>query len=618
MNSNLISHRTYGAVPVAPGETQFRVWAPQAKKLLVEFVARTGDQEDLIASHPLRRNADGLFTGIIKDCPVGTLYRFKLDDKMGRPDPRSRFQPFGVHGPSQVIDLDSYEWSDKNWSGVQKRDLVIYEMHVGSFTQEGTYLAAIERLGELKQLGITAIEVLPLSQTPGRWNWGYDGVNYFAPRNNFGTPDELKAFVDACHENSIAVINDVVYNHVGPEGNYLSEFGGYRSKKYGTPWGDALDFDVDEVRKFVVDNVLFWMDEYHFDGLRLDAVHYMFDDKAPHILQEIKEQFERYSETIDRKVYLIGESNIYDPELVGDVENGNPNYDAIWSDCLMHAVYSVGDPEVRLTNRSYTGSGDLAKALEHAYVFSTPEAVRVTDAIRKQNHPNGDRNYIESLIMALQTHDSVGNHPHGKRLHQLTSHAFQLAAAPLFLLYPSIPMIFMGEEWSTDAPFPFFADFEDQRLRKSVDKGRRDEYPHHDWAGSPLPSDPAAFLETKSTPAIQNSATYQWYKTLLDFRKQGIAGGWLSVANMRTESDTANNVYRLVYSIPKSFANGDGKLAGRELHVCARLDAETSKPISFGGLGVGEILFDSRSGEGGSGENGSTTLEGQHGLIWLA
>ena len=609
----MTSYKIYGAIPVSENATQFRVWAPKAKKLSIEIVRRRDDQESVLASHALERDAEGIFSGTVKDCPPGTLYRVKLDENMGRPDPRSRFQPIGVHGPSEVIDPASFNWTDQSWTGVAKRDLVIYEMHVGSFTEAGTYTAAIQRLNELKQLGITAIEVLPLSQSPGRWNWGYDGVNYYAPRNTFGTPDELKAFVDACHAHSIAVINDVVYNHVGPEGNYLSEFGGYRSKKYGTPWGDALDFDSEEVRRFVVDNVLFWLDEYHLDGLRLDAVHYMFDDKDPHILDEIQQRFREYEKTIDRQVYLIGESNIYDPELVGDVENGNPNYDAIWSDCLMHSVYSVGDPELRLTNRNYRGPQDLADSLDHAYVFCTPQGIRVTEGIRKQNHPSGDRRYIESLIVPLQTHDSVGNHPHGKRLHQLTSLDFQLAAAPLFLLYPSIPMIFMGEEWSTDAPFPFFADFEDAGLRRAVDKGRRDEYPHHDWKGSPLPSDPAAFLQSKSKPAGRNTKTNQWYQTLLKFRKQGVDEGWLTVANMKAVSDTARNVYQVIYSIPNSLSKDNGELAGKELHICARLDAETSKPISFEELGVGVVLFDSHLGDDGV----SAMLEAQHGLIWL-
>jgi maltooligosyltrehalose trehalohydrolase len=590
-----------GAVPVSETQTRFSVWAPKAKTVSVELIRRWGHLEKVLSEHPLLRNADGIFSNVIADCPSKTLYRFKLGNNTGRPDPRSRFQPFGVHGPSQVIDPNAFQWTDQTWTGVQKRDLVIYELHIGSFTQKGTYASAIDKLDELKRLGVTAIEVLPLCQCPGNWNWGYDGVNFFAPSNTFGTPDELKAFVDACHARGLAIINDVVYNHIGPEGNYLSEFGPYRSKNFDTPWGDAFDFDRDQVRQFVIDNVLFWIDEYHFDGLRLDAVHYMFDDRDNHILTEIQERFREHESTLGRKTYLIGESNIYDPELVGDVANGNPHYDAIWSDCLMHSIYTLGNPDVRLSDRLYEVT-DIAEALEHAYVFSTPQAVRVTPEIRKKNHINGDRQYIESLIMALQTHDSVGNHPHGKRLHQLTSVEYQRAAAALVLLYPSIPMLFMGEEWSTAAPFPFFADFEDHGLRRVVDKGRRDEYPHHDWAGSPLPSDPIAFTSTRSKPEDLNHVTNRWYHQLLAFRKSAIDDGWLSAANLSTRSDLEDSVFKLVYQ------NSVG-----EIHVCARLATNGGEPISLESLGIGQILLDSNCED-----KTSTALGAAHCLIWFA
>lgn len=596
----LVSGAQLGTVPVSESQTRFSVWAPIAKTVSVELIRRWGHVEKVLSEHPLERSPCGVFSNVVADCPSKTLYRFKLDNKMGRPDPRSRFQPFGVHGPSQVIDPNSFQWTDQSWTGLQKRDLVIYELHIGSFTEEGTYTRAIDELDRLKRLGITAIEVLPLAQCPGKWNWGYDGVNYFAPSNTFGTPDQLKAFVDACHARGLAVINDVVYNHVGPEGNYLAEFGPYRSKKFGTPWGDAFDFDRDEVRQFVIDNILFWIDEYHFDGLRLDAVHYMFDDHEKHILTEIQEHFRKHESTLDRKIYLIGESNIYDPALVGDVADGNPHYDAIWSDCLMHSIYAFGNPDVRLSDRHYKAT-DIADALEHAYVFSTPQAVRVDTAIRKQNHVNGDRKYIESLIIALQTHDSVGNHPHGKRLHQLTSVEYQRSAAALILLYPSIPMIFMGEEWSTDAPFPFFADFEDQGLRKSVDKGRRDEYPQHDWTGSPLPSDPVAFFSTRSKPEDLDHVTNRWYRELLRFRKNAINEGSLSVANMSTQTDFEASVFKLVYQ------HSEGTL-----HVCSRLAGKDAEPISLDSLGVGQILMDSKS------ENKSSIeLGGAHCLVWI-
>ena len=574
----------FGATPLGENQTRFRVWAPKARNLTVQIIQRHGERETVSKIQPLNRDEQGIFCGVVDECRPGALYRYQLDEKPGRPDPVSRFQPYGVHGPSEVIDPNRFKWTDADWQGIEKRDLIIYELHVGSFTPEGTYLAAIEKLAELKQLGITAIELLPVGQTPGRWNWGYDGVNYFAPRNSFGNPDELRAFMNACHQRQIAVILDVVYNHVGPEGNYLNEFGYYRSKKHATPWGDALNFDGSGnqiVRKFVISNVLYWIQEFHFDGVRLDAIHYMFDDSETSIVEEVRARFREYAKTIDREIYLIAESNIYDPHLLTDEKS----YDAIWSDCLMHSIYSHGNPEVRLTDRHYVASRDLVEALEHAYVFAVPQAIRVTDEDRVRHHPNGDRKYIESLVMALQTHDSVGNHPHGKRLHQLTCLDFQRAAAPLILLYPSIPMIFMGEEWATEAPFPFFADFEDHSLRQAVDHGRRAEYPHHDWTDSPLPSDPRAFLASKSQAEHLNVEMRDWYCQIIALRKQGIAAGWLDVRYLTTEHDLDRDLFRLVYEGPEE-----------KVVICSRLAATDADSVTLRDESPKEYLLDSRLG----------------------
>ena len=562
-----------GATLLTAAETQFQVWAPDSKKVVALIVEREGDQEIILDEIPLARDADGVFIGTAEDCRAGTLYRYQLDGRPGRPDPYSRFQPFGVHGPSEVIDPKRFEWNDDDWLGIAKRDLIVYELHVGSFTEPGTYLAAIAKISELAKLGITAIELLPLAQTPGRWNWGYDGVNFFAPRNTYGTPDDLRALVDACHAAGLAVIHDVVYNHVGPEGNYLSEFGPYRSTKHGTPWGDSLNFDGPHcqwVREFVIANVLYWIDEFHFDGLRLDAIHYIFDTSADSIVHEIRRRFRQHAQTLERQVMLIAESNIYDPELLHDADGQLSSYDAIWSDCLMHSIYSHGNPEVRLTNRKYVGTADLAESLEHAYIFSAPQAFRVKDQDRKKHHPDGDRNYVRSLVMALQTHDSVGNHPHGKRLHQLTNLQFHKAAAPLVLLYPSIPMIFMGEEWATEAPFPFFADFEDPRLRAAVDRGRRDEYPHHDWEGSPLPSDPQAFYSSKSKSTDLHPEMWQWYQQLLKLRKQGLSDGWLDTHKMSTQHDPTLDVFWLMFSLPD-----------KKILVCSRLASHDMGDITI-------------------------------------
>jgi malto-oligosyltrehalose trehalohydrolase len=603
LNSKLTSSTSgsqLGAFPVSDNQTRFSVWAPNAKTLAVQLIERTESQETALSSHELTAETDGRFQGIVDDCPADSLYRLLVNGN-ARPDPRSRFQPFGVHGPSQVIDPNAFKWTDSDWNGINKRDLVIYEMHLGSFTEKGDYGSAIKKLKQLRDFGFTAIEVLPLAQCPGKWNWGYDGVNYFAPSNNYGTPDELKQFVDACHQHGLAVLLDVVYNHVGPEGNYLSEFAPYRAKQ-GTPWGDAFNFDERSVRDFVIDNAIFWLDEYHFDGLRLDAVHYMFDHSDEHILDEIQTCFREFEKTINRKIYLIGESNIYDPDLVRGSENGTPHYDGIWSDCLMHSIYKAGEPDLRLTNRHYQPT-DIAETLEHAYVFSTPQAIRVDEEIRKKNHPGGDRSYIASLIMALQTHDSVGNHPHGKRIHHLMSVEFQMAAAPLVLLYPSIPMIFMGEEWATDAPFPFFADFEDQGLRKAVDKGRRDEYPHHDWADSPLPSDPAAFLNSKSNRDQENQTVNDWYRELLRFRKQGIDDGWLCVENFATKSDLDKGIFRLIYRWQSDSRDN-------EVQIVCRLARDNTQAVSWAEIECHDPVYNSRPNE-------TSQLVAEHCLIWL-
>ena len=597
-------------------KTCFRVWAPLAKEVNLEIVSPTSsdstNQATSIATHPMQLANDGTFYTEVAGAGAGTLYQFSVDRNPGRPDPRSLFQPHGVHGPSQVVDRNAYQWTDQQWRGVAKQDLVIYELHLGSFTADGTYEAAISRLDELVELGITAIELLPLAQSPGKWNWGYDGVNYFAARNTFGSTDDLKQFVDQCHARGLAVINDVVYNHVGPEGNYLSAIAPYGSSKHGTPWGDAFNFDGkhhDQVRQFVIDNVMFWIDEYHFDGLRLDAVHYMFDDGKPHILDSIQTAFREHQKTLDRTTYLIGESNIYDPELVGSPFDSSKHYDAIWSDCVMHSIITVGDSELRLTDRHYRTT-DLAEALEHAYVFTAPGAKRMTPALRATHHPNQRRDYISSLIMALQTHDSVGNHPHGKRLHHLTDIAFQTAAAPLILLYPSIPMLFMGEESAVDAPFPFFADFVDVGLRKAVDRGRRHEYPHHDWKGSPLPSDPLAFTSSIISRDKEQPAVKDWYRQLLQFRKQGVADGWLQLDNFSVESDTQNHLYRLIY-----------RWDGRQVQIACRIDQANAKPIA---IDVdGELILDSLAVVAGqdlqaSADDGSVTIQPRQCLIWKA
>ncbi|HRE99109.1 MAG TPA: HAD-IIB family hydrolase [Pirellulaceae bacterium] len=555
-----------GATPVGPRSTCFRVWAPRRRDVTVELLAPSGTEPgSVIATVPLVRERGGYFVGRSDDCPVGTDYRLRVDGGPPRPDPASRQQPFSVHGPSRVAaPMRRQRRIDR--ADVPKRSLVIYELHVGTASDGGTYRDLHDRRNHWTELGVTAIELLPVAQAPGRWNWGYDGVAPFAAAKDYGTPDELAALIDAAHERGFAMLLDVVYNHLGPEGNYLSEFAPYFSRRHRTPWGDGFAFDgpnAAAIERYVVENALRWLDEYRFDGLRLDAIHFMRDERERTIVDAIREAVGAYAAATGRTIHLIGEANLFDAELLGIAGDRAP-YDAIWADCLMHSIYSLTVPGLRLTGRDYGGEADLAEALEHGYLYAGPEVRRVTSADRASWHGSTpDRRYLESLIVALQTHDSVGNHPHGRRLHQLASPEVQRAAAALLLLYPSIPMLFMGEEWSADAPFPFFADFEDPGLRRAVDVGRAREYPHHAWDGAPLPSDPQAFFGAKwDRPELRDERTFATYRELLALRRRGIEQQWLAADRLIPASDASEGLFGYAYR----------RDDGRRVRVIARLD----------------------------------------------
>ena len=538
-----------GATPVAHGTTAFRVWAPTRHKVTVDVVDHDGTKR----RYPLARSEFGYFSATVAGVGPGTDYQYTLDDQTTRPDPCSRFQPDGVHGVSRVVDPNSFPWTDQDWKGVRKRDLVIYELHLGAFTTTGTFQAAIERLDELVELGITAVELMPVAQSPGRWNWGYDGVGLYAVRNSYGTPDDFKAFVDACHARGLAVVLDVVYNHFGPEGNYLSDFGPYFSRKHRTPWGEAFNFDgkhSSPVRKFIVDNALYWLSEYHLDGLRLDAIHFMIDDSELSIVDEVRVAVTEFARTSTHDIHLIAESNVYDDEMLAPTKHRRA-YDASWCDCLMHSVYSYAVPDLNLTRRDYHGLSDIVESLRSGYIF-TGQTTGGAGYQRGVTTECGNLAApVESFVVALQTHDSVGNHPHGKRIHHLTSKSFQKAAAALFLLYPSIPMVFMGEESAADAPFPFFADFHDRRLRAAVDRGRMNEYAHHNWKGAVLPSSDAAFHTANCQSMSRGDNDMRsWYRELIALRKAGITEQWLNKETLQVECDESIGLVTLRYLRP--------------------------------------------------------------------
>ncbi|QEG42567.1 malto-oligosyltrehalose trehalohydrolase [Roseimaritima ulvae] len=524
------------------GTVTFRVWAPACESLQLQWFESAAEQ-----ALAMQRGDGGVFT-LRVEAEAGRRYWFRLPGGALRPDPASRFQPDGVHGPSQLIDEDSFAWTDSDFRGVTKQQMVLYELHVGAYTAAGSYDALIERFDEMLALGINAIELMPVVETAGKHNWGYDGVNLFAPRNSYGTPDELRRLVNAAHQAGLSVILDVVYNHFGAEGNYLHEFGGYVSQSHTTPWGDAPNFDEsgsDTMRRFIVDNALYWIESFHFDGLRLDAIHCMADRSETHVVHEIGQAFAELQSRTDRPLHLIAESNIYDPELLQPLESGGHGFDAIWCDDFLHSVSAILRPDEQLSSRQYRRHDDLDLTLRRGFVYHQTlgsERLRIADDEPVAEVP------IESLILSIQNHDFVGNHPDGKRLHQWTSLEAHKAAAALMLVYPAIPMLFMGEESAADQPFFFFTDFGDEPLRQAVEQGRQREYPQHDWTNAASPLSLAAFqrskLESESAAAMDMRA---WYRQLITLRLDWQQRGMMAAENMTASWSETDSLATVTY-----------------------------------------------------------------------
>ena len=524
------------------GTVEFRIWAPRLESLSIRLLHGIE-----FTSHGMTLGHDGLFQ-VRSPARPGMNYWIELPDGTLRPDPSSRFQPQGVHGPSQLINTSAFQWNCSDWHGVPKRELILYEMHVGTFTLEGTYIAAIERLDELREVGVTAIELMPLNETAGSRNWGYDGVNLFAPRNSYGLPEELKRFVDAAHSRGLAVILDVVYNHFGPEGNYLHEFGGYISNSRKTVWGDAPNFDGDGsrfMRDFIIGNALYWLEEYRFDGLRLDAIHCILDNSTPHIVTEIGQAIDSFRVYVNREICLIAESNVYDPEILTQLSEKGHGFDAAWCDDFLHSVYAVLRPGQHMSQRQYQPHSDLDVVLRRGFVF---QGTLSMSRRRIPLEPPSAAVRLESLVFAIQNHDFIGNHPHGLRLDRLTSRDAHLAAAALLILHPAIPMLFMGEEFASPNPFLFFVDFSDDTLQRAVETGRPAEYPQHDWTGVDSPFTESVFRASFIGDAESgDDFTRQWYKDLIQIRKNWISQGILCGASFQAEWDEQLQLARIVY-----------------------------------------------------------------------
>jgi len=458
------------------GNCEFTVWAPSLQEVAVQIVA---PKQHLL---PMHKDASGYWKAIASDIEPGALYFYKLEGTTDRPDPASKFQPQGVHGPSQVVDLSKVSWTDTAWAGIPLEEMIVYELHVGTFTPEGTFEAIIPQLDALRELGINAIEIMPIAQFPGERNWGYDGAYLYAVQNSYGGPEGFEKLVNACHQHGLAVILDVVYNHFGPEGNYISDFGPYFTQTYKTPWGSAVNFDdarSDGVRNFFIENILYWLRDYHVDALRLDAIHAIYDLGAKHFLQELGESVAALSEQQGRKLYLIAESDLNDVRVIRDREVGGHGMDAQWSDDFHHSLHTLLTGELAGYYQDFGKCEQLAKAFKESFVYSWQYA-----ANRQRYHGSDAKDFPgHKFVICAQNHDQIGNRMLGERLSQLVSfEALKLAAAAV-LLSPNIPLLFMGEEYGEESPFLYFVNHTDPDLVEAVRKGRKEEFKHFHLEG---------------------------------------------------------------------------------------------------------------------------------------
>ena len=502
---------------IVNGGVQFRVWAPRRRTVHV-----VGDNR----RDELTPERDGYFAGFVADAGAGFRYKLQLDGGGTFPDPASRFQPEGPHGPSRVVDPSGFRWNDAHWRGLRPTGQIFYELHIGTFTPEGTFAAAAEQLRELRDLGITALEILPIAEFPGRFGWGYDGVSLFAPYHRYGEPDDFRTFVDRAHGEGLGVILDVVYNHFGPDGNYLGEFSdAYVSKRHKTEWGEALNFDGEQsrpVRDFILANVQHWIAEYHLDGLRLDATHAIYDDSTPHILQDIGDAARVAAG--ERDVVIVAENEPQDPRLVRPVDQHGFGLDHVWCDDFHHSaiVASGGKREAYFTD--YRGSAqELVSALKYGILYQGQH-------YRWQKQRRGSAAWDvppHQMVFYLENHDQVANTRDGRRLNQLTSPGRYRALSAVLLLARQTPMLFQGQEFAASSPFLYFADHNPE-LATLVRTGRAEflkQFPSIGDSEGHLslddPADEKTFARSRLdlSERHRHTAHYTLYRDLISLRR---------------------------------------------------------------------------------------------------
>ena len=495
--------------------TPFRVWAPVARSVELRLEGR---------AWPMERDAGGWWS-VSPPSGADAEYAFSIDGGPPRPDPRSPWQPRGPHGPSRSVDHSRFAWQDRGWRPPALEDGLLYEMHVGTFSPEGTFEGAIARLDHLAALGVTHVEPMPVVEFGGQRGWGYDGVDLYAPHHAYGGPAGLKRFVDACHQRGLAVILDVVYNHFGPSGNYLAEFGPYFTDRYRTPWGQAINLDgpgSDEVRAFFFDNARQWLRDYHIDGLRLDAVHALHDASALHFLEELSAVVHALSQDLGRRMVLVAESDLNDPRLVRPTAEGGYGLDAQWSDDFHHALHVVLTGERSGYYEDFGSLGDLAKAFRNAYVYDGRFSVH-----RGRRHGRPATGVPGARFLAyMQTHDQIGNRARGERSAHLMSASRLKIAAALVFASPCVPLLFQGEEWGARTPFPYFTDHDDPALAQAVREGRQKEFASFGWAAHDIPDPQAestfamARLDWGEPEREPHAALLQWHRELIRLRRE--------------------------------------------------------------------------------------------------
>ncbi|GAB3502435.1 malto-oligosyltrehalose trehalohydrolase [Spirosoma knui] len=514
-----VNKRSLGITFVAEDEAEILVWAPKAKHVAIKLYGNA-------AAIPLKTDRFGYWCAKTHQISPGDLYEFVLDGELRRSDPASLCQPQGVHGPSQVVNLTDFQWNDQAWENLPLEEYIIYELHTGTFTPEGTFDAIEEKLDYLKALGVNAIELMPIAQFPDSRNWGYDGVFPYAIQNSYGGASQLQHLVDTCHAKGIAVLLDVVYNHFGPEGNYFRDFGPYFTNKYYTPWGEAINFDdawCDGVRRYFIENALMWFRDFHIDALRLDAVHAIKDFSTTHILREIKQYVDQLMEATGRRHYLIVENDLNDPKFINPLSEEGFGMDAQWMDEFHHALRVTVGQERNGYYSDFTGISHLAKSYRDAYVYDG----QFSEERHRFFGKKAENNPGQQFVVFSQNHDHIGNRKLGERSSQLYSFDTLKVMAGAVMVSPYLPLLFMGEEWAETNPFLYFVSHTDPELVEAVRQGRQQEFASFyasDEVTVPDPMSEYIFQQSKLQWELLDQEPHKtllrYYQTLIALRKE--------------------------------------------------------------------------------------------------